>query len=123
MGRRAHCEVFKEAQRCASFFFRRPFPAFPPEGRSRKLTNTSAVNNSPLLRGVRRGGIALPLWRGVGGVLYLSPLERSWRCLKKMLKHERLLQSRVVYFSEPFCEQAPIRFTQISIPHKFGSHA
>ena len=37
-----------------------------------------------------------------------------------MLKHERLLQSRVVYFSEPFCEQAPIRFTQISLPHKFG---
>ena len=38
-----------------------------------------------------------------------------------MLKHERLLQSRVVYFSEPFCEQAPIRFTQISLPHKFGN--
>ena len=37
-----------------------------------------------------------------------------------MLKHERLLQSRVVYFSEPFCEQAPIRFTQIFLPHKFG---
>ena len=33
----------------------RPIPTFPPEGRSCKLTNTSAVNISPLSRGV--GGV------------------------------------------------------------------
>ncbi len=68
MGKRAHCEVFRRHSDVPPFFsedpthpplvrggVERPFPAFPPEGRSRKLTNTSAVNSSPLLRGV--GGV------------------------------------------------------------------
>ena len=62
MGKRAHCEVFRRHSDVPPFFAaspdlspRRPYPAFPPEGRSRKLTNTSAVNSSPLLGGV--GGV------------------------------------------------------------------